>query len=132
MAKLEKTVCSRCGGSKKFSFNLRDGTKCYGCGGSGFVMVDPVKFARNKAAREKRAQVSAAERNERIAAANKFFEDIAEKYKDDARLGPETRARCAQFPAVANQTYQALAYFDAGQMPNGLQVHPSVIEQFAV
>lgn len=32
---LETRVCNRCGGSGKFSFNLRDGDRCWGCGGSG-------------------------------------------------------------------------------------------------
>lgn len=33
--------CSRCGGSGHYSFNLRDGTRCYGCGGSGRVPCAP-------------------------------------------------------------------------------------------
>ncbi len=28
--------CSRCGGSGHYSFNLMDGTRCYGCSGSGY------------------------------------------------------------------------------------------------
>ena len=31
----ETETCSRCGGSGHYSFNMRDGTKCYGCHGSG-------------------------------------------------------------------------------------------------
>lgn len=130
MVTLEKAPCGRCGGSGRYSFNHRDGTRCYGCNGAGFVMVDPVKEARNKAAREKRQAKAALEREARIAAANKFSEEIEAKYKNDPRLGPETRERCNKFPAVADETYRALAYFDAGSMPNGLQVHPSVIERF--
>lgn len=131
MAKLEKAVCGRCGGSGHFSFNLKDGTRCYGCGGSGFVMVDPVKVARNLAAKEKRAAKTAAEREARIAAANEFSVEIETKYKNDPRIGPKTRVRCESFPAVADETYRALAYFDVGSMPNGRQVHPSVIGRFA-
>jgi hypothetical protein len=32
---LEKETCGRCGGSGHYSFNMLDGTRCYGCGGSG-------------------------------------------------------------------------------------------------
>lgn len=35
MSKFETKVCSRCGGSGKYSFNLMHGTMCYGCNGSG-------------------------------------------------------------------------------------------------
>lgn len=31
----EIETCGRCGGSGKYSFNLMDGDRCYGCGGSG-------------------------------------------------------------------------------------------------
>lgn len=31
----DKTECSRCGGSGHFSYNAMDGTRCYGCSGSG-------------------------------------------------------------------------------------------------
>jgi len=31
----ESTECSRCGGSGEYSFNQLDGTRCYGCNGSG-------------------------------------------------------------------------------------------------
>jgi hypothetical protein len=32
---LETEVCGRCGGSGHYSYNQIDGTRCYGCGGSG-------------------------------------------------------------------------------------------------
>lgn len=31
----EKTECGRCGGTGRYSFNSVDGSRCYGCGGSG-------------------------------------------------------------------------------------------------
>jgi len=34
-----KKVCGRCGGSGRYSFNLRDLDRCYGCGGSGVVQT---------------------------------------------------------------------------------------------
>ena len=30
-----RQTCSRCGGTGKFSFNLRDGSRCFGCAGKG-------------------------------------------------------------------------------------------------
>ncbi len=33
--------CGRCGGSGKYSFNLMDHDRCYGCGGTGRVLVTP-------------------------------------------------------------------------------------------
>ncbi len=32
----ETETCGRCGGSGRFSFNLMDGDRCYGCGGTGW------------------------------------------------------------------------------------------------
>ena len=32
---LETVVCPRCGGTGEFSFNLRSGTRCFGCSGKG-------------------------------------------------------------------------------------------------
>jgi hypothetical protein len=31
----EIETCGRCGGSGRYSFNLQDGDRCYGCGGKG-------------------------------------------------------------------------------------------------
>ena len=33
--KFETELCSRCGGGGRYSFNLMDGDRCYGCGGTG-------------------------------------------------------------------------------------------------
>lgn len=35
----EYKTCGRCGGSGEYSFNLMHGTRCYGCGGTGFVLT---------------------------------------------------------------------------------------------
>lgn len=56
--KLTKTTCTRCGGSGHYSFNLKDGTVCYGCNGSGFQMRDLKKDA--AAAKRKEAKQAAA------------------------------------------------------------------------
>lgn len=41
-------TCSRCGGTGQHSFNLVDGTRCYGCGGHGVVPCAPVGQAKIK------------------------------------------------------------------------------------
>lgn len=35
----EKQTCTRCGGSGKFSWNAKDGDRCFGCGGSGETLT---------------------------------------------------------------------------------------------
>lgn len=35
----ESETCGRCGGSGNYSFNQRDGTVCYGCGGQGVKLT---------------------------------------------------------------------------------------------
>jgi len=37
-------VCGRCGGSGRFSYNLKDGSTCYGCTGLGKNVLAPVGF----------------------------------------------------------------------------------------
>lgn len=42
--KFENEVCSRCGGTGRFSYNQVDGSRCYGCNGTG------VKYTKRGAA----------------------------------------------------------------------------------
>jgi len=42
----ETTDCGRCGGCGEYSFNLRDGKRCFGCGGSGKVLSRAGRAAR--------------------------------------------------------------------------------------
>lgn len=37
--KIESTVCGRCGGTGKYSFNMMHGSTCYGCSGAGRVLT---------------------------------------------------------------------------------------------
>jgi hypothetical protein len=37
--KFERVECSRCGGTGRYSFNLKDGNKCYGCKGKGLKLT---------------------------------------------------------------------------------------------
>lgn len=41
----EAQVCTRCSGSGSYSFNLRDGSMCYGCGGLGEQLTKRGKAA---------------------------------------------------------------------------------------
>jgi hypothetical protein len=43
---MEFQVCSRCNGTGRYSYNLKDGSTCYGCGGSGKVSKLPEKTAK--------------------------------------------------------------------------------------
>jgi hypothetical protein len=74
--------CTRCGGTGRFSFNLRDGTKCYGCEGAGTVTVDEKKHARNLAAAEKRRSDALAKQAAREVIAAQVWAEL------DAELGP--------------------------------------------
>lgn len=79
--------CRRCGGSGRFSFNLQDGTVCYGCYGSGLgketTEADAIRRADNRA----KARAKAAE-------------------KERQRLAEQEKARAAwadEHPALATE-----------------------------
>jgi len=74
--------CTRCGGTGRFSFNLRDGTKCYGCEGAGTVTIDEKKRARNLAAAEKRRAIAQGQSAARMVVAEAVCAEL------DAKLGP--------------------------------------------
>ncbi len=42
----ESEYCGRCGGSGRYSFNLMNGDRCFGCGGSGVQLTKRGKAAR--------------------------------------------------------------------------------------
>lgn len=42
----ESVECGRCGGSGHYSYNQLDGTRCYGCNGSGYVLTDAGRAAK--------------------------------------------------------------------------------------
>lgn len=120
--KLVKVTCERCCGTGRYSFNLVHGTRCFKCGGSGFVLADPVKLQRNKKARERAAVKRKEAMEARIAEAARRADEREEKYKHDKRIGPGTRARCERLPAVAHDVYQILFDID-----NGKNIHPTVV-----
>lgn len=125
MVKLEKVTCGRCGGSGRFSFNPKDGDRCYGCNGRGFVMVDPVKHAKAKAAKAKREEAAKGEIAAKVKAGQKRFDAWHEKYQNDPRLGSAILARMAEYEAVRFDVYKTLDQADNGG------VHPSTLERLA-
>ena len=52
-------VCSRCGGSGQYSYNQMDGTKCYGCMGSGLQRKDRRVLTEKEQASRDRAKAKA-------------------------------------------------------------------------
>lgn len=109
-----KITCTRCNGSGRFSFNLVRGTVCFGCEGVGYKIVDGKKHAAAQARKAKREAAKKAEAEYRIAAGMMAWEAKVFRFRNDPRIGPKTRERCAQFEAVAYEIYTALQDFDAG------------------
>ena len=115
--------CSRCAGSGRYSFNLVRGTVCFRCNGVGSVLVDPVAHAKTKAKSAARKAAASADMDARIAAGNALSDARAARYADDARIGPAWFARCAEFEAVAHETYKFLEDADSGKYIHGLPAH---------
>jgi hypothetical protein len=58
-----KSKCPRCGGSGHYSYNQMDGTRCYGCGGSGIKVMEVRWYTdAQRASMDKAAEKRAAER----------------------------------------------------------------------
>lgn len=115
-----KITCTRCNGSGQFSFNLIRGTVCFGCGGSGTVTTTPAKVAAAKKAKtisDAKKAIKKAVSEKLIADYNSAMYARIEKYKNDPRIGVKTKARCEEFPAVADQTYRTLELVDSGKYP---------------
>ena len=82
-----KGVCPRCGGSGHYSYNPKDGTRCFGCNGTG-IAVQKVRaytekeYTRMKAANERTRAKREAEKE---AKARDLVENAA-KYKHEVAL----------------------------------------------
>ena len=82
-----KGVCPRCGGSGHYSYNQMDGTRCYGCNGSG-ISIQKVRaytekeYTRMQAANERARAKREAEKE---AKARDLVENAA-KYKHEVAL----------------------------------------------
>jgi hypothetical protein len=108
-------ACRRCSGAGRLPYSYMSGV-CFACSGSGVeeVKTDPTLLAARRAmAAAKRATERAeAEAARQRAAVGKPTRE--ERYANDPRLGPQTRARIAQFPAVAYEAYSHLEKIDGG------------------
>ena len=123
MTKIINVTCKRCYGSGNFSFNLIRGTVCFGCNGVGTVQTTEAKINAAKKGKIK-SDAKKAEQNDimiaNIASYNLALAARIEKYKNDPRLGAKTKARCEEFPSVADQTYLTLELVDAGKYPHSI------------
>ena len=82
-----KGACPRCGGSGHYSYNEMDGTRCYGCGGSGTAVkavrvYTEKEYARMQATNERNRAKRAAEKE----AKERDLIDNADKYKHETVL----------------------------------------------
>lgn len=84
-----KVECPRCGGTGKYSYNLRDGDVCYGCNGERYIYKTQAQI--NAAAKRKEAALNhkAAQKEETDKAVAAFFKKIEEKYAQDKRIPKE-------------------------------------------
>lgn len=83
-----KMVCSRCGGSGKFSYNLIHGDMCYGCSGSGYVLRDEAKEAARVARNRKASEIRKEEMARRVELANSFLAQFSAEFGIPMVEGP--------------------------------------------
>ncbi|MFQ9249245.1 MAG: hypothetical protein ACLR3R_18510 [Clostridium paraputrificum] len=63
--------CKRCGGTGHFSYNPVDGTKCYGCGGTGYQRIERRILTEKEKAQRERAKTRRKEKQEKEREANR-------------------------------------------------------------
>ena len=112
-----RSPCSRCLGKgtiHPFSHIL--GGTCFACEGKGYIetATDPAILS---ARRDRSRAKATAAREARATAARAAAEEREARYRDDPRIGPQTRARMMQFPEIADEAFKALAREDAGEVP---------------
>ena len=78
-----KQTCTRCGGSGNYSFNMMDGTRCYGCSGSGFQMIDLAAVAKKQAAAAVKAAGNEECRQARMATAERVKNELNKAFGFD-------------------------------------------------
>ena len=82
-----KGPCPRCGGSGHYSYNEMDGTRCYGCGGSGVTTQKVRAYTEKEYARMQIANERARQRKDAIKAAKeKDLINNAATYKHEVAL----------------------------------------------
>ena len=82
-------TCPRCNGSGRYSFNLQDGTVCYGCMGRGKVALTDEQYHKmqDRAEGEKRRHAQEEEaRAPRIAAESRLTATLGGHYRNDPRM----------------------------------------------
>lgn len=80
MTNTTKITCTRCGGSGSYSFNLIRGTVCFGCEGSGFVLVNAEKHAKAQARKAASDAIREATKVRRAELAAKFYAEMNALY----------------------------------------------------
>ena len=86
MAKYETVECSRCGGKGRFNcYSHVEGGVCFQCNGKGTVQVR-VKSAAQIERENARKAAKQAEKDARIAEANRKYKIIEAKYTGDPRI----------------------------------------------
>ncbi len=82
--------CGRCCGTGHYSFNLIDGTMCYGCMGTGArtYKTSPKVRAAAKAKRDAKREASAAKREARAVSIRQSLEAFMVDLLDDPRCTP--------------------------------------------
>lgn len=82
-----KGVCPRCGGSGHYSYNQMDGTRCYGCNGSGTAILTVRAYSEKEYNRMQTAndRARAKREAEKEAKARDLIENAA-KYKHEVAL----------------------------------------------
>lgn len=116
-----RETCGRCGGSGRIpGFSHVVGGVCFTCDGAGHFVRTVAAKSRSEAERARRERARAGREvlaAERVAEANAATAARALRYVNDPRIGPRTRARVDQFPAVAHEAYRALERVDRGEVP---------------
>jgi len=105
-------ACRRCAGEGRLPYSYMSGV-CFACGGSGVeeVATDPTVLAARRAKAAAKREALNAEIARR---AQGTTEEREARYANDPRIGPQTRARIEQFPAVGYEVYRHLEKIDAG------------------
>lgn len=111
------TTCTRCSGSGRYSFNLKDGDVCYGCMGSGTVELTPAQVKSREAARKKSAGKQA-----------QFAENARQSAALTARLLPTLEARFGHLVAVEG-AYRWLALENEALKAFGLRKREELAER---
>lgn len=71
--KFERQDCTRCGGSGRYSFNLMDGDRCFGCAGRGITLTKRGAAAQRWLKEKRQVEVSTLKVGDRIKSGGLVF-----------------------------------------------------------